>query len=207
MSPEPCTCCRAKRGIRRFIPNDGRTQPIAANALRRVTPMNDAFINVRALPIVARDAALARPGFAATIYRTGSVANLTDDAAAGFVAATGVRTFVDLRTAAERSRDGTPAALVRAGVDVVHHAIDEGATAVRASASPGPRDYTASYLAMVPLAMDAVETILALARELPRLPLAFGCTAGKDRTGVVAALLLRGFGVDDDVIVDDYART
>ena len=33
----------------------------------------------------------------------------------------------------------------------------------------------------------------------------FHCTGGKDRTGVVTAVLLRALGVDDSVIVDDYA--
>ena len=33
----------------------------------------------------------------------------------------------------------------------------------------------------------------------------FHCTGGKDRTGVVAAVLLRTLGVDDDTIVADYA--
>ncbi len=33
----------------------------------------------------------------------------------------------------------------------------------------------------------------------------FHCTGGKDRTGVLAAVLLRTLGVDDEVIVEDYA--
>jgi len=33
----------------------------------------------------------------------------------------------------------------------------------------------------------------------------FHCTGGKDRTGVLAAVLLRTLGVDDETIVDDYA--
>jgi protein tyrosine/serine phosphatase len=33
----------------------------------------------------------------------------------------------------------------------------------------------------------------------------FHCAAGKDRTGVVAALLLAALGVDDDTIAHDYA--
>jgi len=33
----------------------------------------------------------------------------------------------------------------------------------------------------------------------------FHCTGGKDRTGVVAAVLLRALGVGDDEIVADYA--
>ncbi len=33
------------------------------------------------------------------------------------------------------------------------------------------------------------------------------CTAGKDRTGLGAALLLGAVGVDEDVIIEDYALT
>ena len=35
----------------------------------------------------------------------------------------------------------------------------------------------------------------------------FDCTAGKDRTGIIAALLLGLAGVSDDDIVDDYVLT
>lgn len=38
-----------------------------------------------------------------------------------------------------------------------------------------------------------------------QLPLLFHCAAGKDRTGVAAALLLGVLGVDDDTIIADYA--
>ena len=33
------------------------------------------------------------------------------------------------------------------------------------------------------------------------------CTSGKDRTGLAAMLLLTAFGVDEDVIIDDYLIT
>jgi hypothetical protein len=39
------------------------------------------------------------------------------------------------------------------------------------------------------------------------LPLVFHCTAGKDRTGVLAALVLDILGVERDVIVADYLIT
>ena len=38
-------------------------------------------------------------------------------------------------------------------------------------------------------------------------PLLFHCTAGKDRTGVAAALILSALGVDRDVIRQDYLAT
>ena len=37
------------------------------------------------------------------------------------------------------------------------------------------------------------------------LPAMFHCTAGKDRTGMIAALILANAGVADDAIVEDYA--
>lgn len=39
------------------------------------------------------------------------------------------------------------------------------------------------------------------------VPLVFHCTAGKDRTGLLAALLLSVLGVGDDDIAQDYAAT
>jgi protein-tyrosine phosphatase len=39
------------------------------------------------------------------------------------------------------------------------------------------------------------------------LPAIFHCAAGKDRTGVLAALLLAALGVDDELIVADYELT
>ncbi len=39
------------------------------------------------------------------------------------------------------------------------------------------------------------------------LPLLFHCTAGKDRTGVAAALILRALNVDDEIIMQDYMLT
>jgi protein-tyrosine phosphatase len=38
-------------------------------------------------------------------------------------------------------------------------------------------------------------------------PLVFHCTAGKDRTGIAAMLLLRALGVDADVVEHDYLLT
>ena len=39
------------------------------------------------------------------------------------------------------------------------------------------------------------------------LPLVFNCTAGKDRTGVAAALLLSALGVPRDAVLEDYMVT
>jgi len=39
------------------------------------------------------------------------------------------------------------------------------------------------------------------------LPAVFHCAAGKDRTGILAALLLSSLGVDDEIICADYSLT
>lgn len=39
------------------------------------------------------------------------------------------------------------------------------------------------------------------------VPLLFHCTAGKDRTGVAAMLILKSLGVSDDDIIEDYMKT
>ena len=39
------------------------------------------------------------------------------------------------------------------------------------------------------------------------LPAVFHCAAGKDRTGILAGLLLSSLGVSDDDVVADYALT
>ena len=38
-------------------------------------------------------------------------------------------------------------------------------------------------------------------------PAVFFCNAGKDRTGVVAAMVLGLLGVDDETVAGDYALT
>ena len=40
-----------------------------------------------------------------------------------------------------------------------------------------------------------------------RAPLAFNCTAGKDRTGIAAALLLTALGVPRESVIQDYTLT
>ena len=54
-----------------------------------------------------------------------------------------------------------------------------------------------------PSMLHAVERIAAHAGE----PTLFHCAAGKDRTGVVAALVLGLLGVDDEAIVADYMES
>ncbi len=54
---------------------------------------------------------------------------------------------------------------------------------------------------------DYLAAMFATMADPRRLPLLFHCYAGKDRTGITAALLLDVLGSPDEVIVADYAVT
>ena len=48
------------------------------------------------------------------------------------------------------------------------------------------------------------EIFLALERDVDRYPVLFHCTSGKDRTGVVVAVLLAVLGIERGLIVEEY---
>jgi len=65
----------------------------------------------------------------------------------------------------------------------------------------------ALYLEILDLAGDSIAGAVALMAEDSAYPAVFHCAAGKDRTGILAAVLLSVLGVDDETIVEDYALT
>ena len=63
------------------------------------------------------------------------------------------------------------------------------------------------YVDLLDRLAPELRMIVERAVDAPVRPLLFHCAAGKDRTGVVAAVLLGLLGVPDDVILDDYELT
>lgn len=63
------------------------------------------------------------------------------------------------------------------------------------------------YLSMAERGKDAFAQALRLLTDADAGPTMVHCTAGKDRTGVLVALLLSVVGVDRQAIVDDYAAS
>ncbi|MGI9613249.1 MAG: tyrosine-protein phosphatase [Acidimicrobiales bacterium] len=119
----------------------------------------------------------------------------------------GVRRVIDLRTIGELDREGRfehP----DAGYD--HVPIIEEIGELVAAIDAGVDDLLGHhYLHMIEhnseAFADAVERIAdALEHEQP---VVFHCTAGKDRTGVLTALILGALEVDDESIAEDYARS
>jgi protein-tyrosine phosphatase len=86
-----------------------------------------------------------------------------------------------------------------------------GAPMVETIAEPGAAAAGMTQLyrwfAAAPTARQVFADALRLIASPDALPLLFHCTAGKDRTGWLAALLLSALGVERSTVVEDYLRT
>jgi protein-tyrosine phosphatase len=70
-----------------------------------------------------------------------------------------------------------------------------------------PKVVARRYRAMLDAATDVIAEVLAILSDPSAYPAVFHCSAGKDRTGILAAVLLGVLGVPDEMIVADYARS
>jgi protein-tyrosine phosphatase len=123
----------------------------------------------------------------------------------------GVVTVVDLRAAHEVETFGH-GPLGTLGV-VVHHLpiIDETrpGRVERPKDAPDPATLTLDriYAMMLERFGERFAAVLEVVADPSNQPVVFHCAAGKDRTGLVAALLLSVLEVDDEIIAADYAIT
>lgn len=123
------------------------------------------------------------------------VATLRDELRLGAV--------VDLRSSAELSLDGR-GRLADEAIRFHHLPLFDGAR--EEQARPVGANLADLYFGMLDFAREPlVRVVETLARA--DAPAVFHCAAGKDRTGVVSALLLSLLGVRDEIIVADYAAT
>ncbi|PVH86196.1 hypothetical protein DL98DRAFT_650255 [Cadophora sp. DSE1049] len=74
-------------------------------------------------------------------------------------------------------------------------------------ASGGPEGFTRAYSEILNGAPKSFRTILLHLAYEPEKPLIIHCTAGKDRTGLICALVLSLCGVDDETIAYEYSLT
>lgn len=143
------------------------------------------------------------------VYRSGSLGQISPT---GFAALSdlGIRTVVDLRANRERVND-TSAAFhgsveeywvrdydysqgdLHARFSQPEHLTPEGARALMTEV------YAALPFEQAPAYAALFERLLAA-----DLPLLFKCSAGKDRTGLGAALLLTALGVEWQVVMEDF---
>jgi protein-tyrosine phosphatase len=117
---------------------------------------------------------------------------------------TGVRTIVDLRSQVEKERDITPD-LAPFGITKIEAPVFEQDASPVGLASEFP-GYAVVYQRMLDTGRAAYRSLFETIVD-SRHGVLFHCSAGKDRTGVAAALLLGLVEVPDDTIVEDFALT
>jgi protein-tyrosine phosphatase len=146
-----------------------------------------------------------------TLYRADTLHRI-EGADLELLGGLGLRTVVDLRSAQEIDEHGR---LKHDGIDLtVHHLgmVDDvgSSPATRPTAQSAaalPADAGEAYVNMTERGRRSIARAIALLAEPGALPGVFHCTAGKDRTGIVAALLLSALGVGDDDVASDYLLT
>jgi protein-tyrosine phosphatase len=121
------------------------------------------------------------------------------------LAGLGVDRIIDLRSPDEVRAVGR-GALAAGPIDYVDAPVIPSATGEATGAPPGD-DIAGRYLWYLDVGRDALVDVFERLAEPRRGAVVFHCSAGKDRTGVVAALLLAMLDVDDDDISADYALT
>lgn len=140
------------------------------------------------------------------IYRSDTLQEISPADADVLVDDLGVRLIIDLRLRAESEREGH-GVLAGRSPRIVNLPLDvadrESAHAVPALTGTMMIQHYLGYL------LPSTETIVTAMTLLAdsETPAVIHCAAGKDRTGVMAALLLAAIGTPDAEIIADYAAS
>lgn len=120
----------------------------------------------------------------------------------------GLRTVVDLRLAHELANGTFPVDLHPVAF---HHVsiLDQSWDHEQALKEnlPTAEFLHRAYTAMLDAGADQFAEAFRILAGAEALPAVFHCAAGKDRTGILAVLILGALGVERDLIVADYALT
>jgi len=154
------------------------------------------------------------------LFRTDEMNKLTD-ADLAYIASTGLKTVVDFRTNSEK--EGLMGGLVPPAPDKLPPTVknaydlpinagnifsDEIMDQIRGGATPAELRQLMinSYQEMVSLDeyVNMYKQFFAYIQDDNNLPLSFHCSAGKDRTGIAAMLILAALDVDKETIMKDY---
>jgi protein-tyrosine phosphatase len=137
------------------------------------------------------------------VFRSGALHALTD-ADHQRLQELGVRVAVDLRPSEEQDAEPTNAPFLR----ILHVPLLRGErTSPPEALASGEEFLRERYNEIVLERASDIGTILRSFAQEDGLPAVIHCAAGKDRTGVVAALVLLALGVDEPTVLDDYELT
>ncbi len=145
-----------------------------------------------------------RPVVAGKVFRGAAPYGWDADQVDEFADRHGVQAVVDLRTEPE-CRLAPWAGLPSGRVELINAACELGAGTVDLAALQGPEELGELYVQALSLHADALLSALEPIAE-GKVTL-FHCSAGKDRTGVISALVGLLARHSDEVIIEQYALT
>jgi protein-tyrosine phosphatase len=121
----------------------------------------------------------------------------------------GMKTVFDLRSDEEIGRHPNPLESIQLAIVGRPRAGDAPPSALEGldAGSDGERMLRDLYIGMLEHSATLFGRLISGLTEPDCLPAVFHCHAGKDRTGMVAALLLIALGVDRETVLDDYELT
>jgi protein-tyrosine phosphatase len=138
------------------------------------------------------------------LLRADALHNLDADGQS-VLATLGLCTVIDLREQDEFDR--SPDQLGPLNVKTLHHPLFDRPTSGIASTAVARRSLAETYLLVVDERADALVGVVRAIAAKDVTPAVVHCTAGKDRTGMVIAVVLSALGVEEDLIVQDFAVT
>lgn len=139
------------------------------------------------------------------LYRSDGLHHLTRADVGCVVDELGIGHIVDLRSSAELEAEGRGLLEQRAEARFHHLPLFDGHQGAGA-ASAADLTLADRYFLMAEFAKEPIAKVLVALAEAER-PAVYHCAAGKDRTGVISAVLLGLLDVPDEVIVADYAAS
>lgn len=137
------------------------------------------------------------------LYRSDGHEKLTAEDIAT-LRALGIATVIDLRT--EEELEGTGRSPLHDGEVTLHCHVPYFRT-FAGLPEPELPGIVGFYLRDTSCAGDCIAQLFAMLADERRYPIVYHCAAGKDRTGMITALILRTLGVGDEQIIADYALT
>jgi protein-tyrosine phosphatase len=147
------------------------------------------------------------------IFRSGAMARLTPSDYS-YISTLGIRVVCDFRSRAERADEPTrwladPAPRFLAWDGAIQEDESPLSAALKAddSSQEMVREAMAELYRYLPYVFAGRYRDLFEILESGEAPLAFHCSAGKDRAGVAAALLLTALGVPRETVIEDYAMS
>lgn len=143
---------------------------------------------------------------AGVVVRSDNPKGMTEQGHIDLMTVVGPRTMIDLRIEVEVEHDGYT--IKDESVTVVNFPMLPLSGVTPEQIEAGAFDNLIDdYMGQIEINADSVLSALRIIASSDQHPILYHCTAGKDRTGIVSAMLLDILGVEHETIAADYHLT